>query len=189
MARGGGSPLDQCILERVDDRHVKGNIFAPCPVGDEDVCRLASLSRQQGTAFPCWPQASRNCSIEDFIPQPIVTRDSLTMPSTVEGVVPEAVTWLTAGWAGSIPGVNRVAKAISQRSDELLGFKEKTEAGGRDRGQPITGVRAWEADGCKPRDFPSISLPGQSFRKEGFESNSLFKGGPLDSKPKILGAH
>ena len=126
IARGGGGPLYLCSLEWVDHRYVEGSILAAGPMGDEDVGWLCTLTGQEEAPLPGGPQAGANSCAVDGIPENVVPRDPLPLPSTIHGMVAKPVAVLPTCWTGTVASENWVAEAVSERGDKLRWAKEET---------------------------------------------------------------
>ena len=102
--------------------------------GDEDVGRFSPLSRQQVLTLLGGSQGSFRSSAVQSVSQTIVPGNALALPSTVEGVIPQPVTWLSAGWAGPVRTENWMAEPVAEGGNELRWAEEKTQTRRRNHG-------------------------------------------------------
>ena len=108
MARGLGSLVNKGCLQRIDHSDIQGSIFTTRMPGDKDIGWFTSLPRNQVLPFLSWTKGSVDCCAVEGVPEGVVSSNPLTLPGTVESVIPKAVARPAACWTGPVRTKNKL---------------------------------------------------------------------------------
>ena len=99
VPRGVGRLRHSRRLEGGDDCDVQGSGLASSPRRKEQVCR-SRLGRARDLDLATGSQCSGCSSVEQYVAKAVMPANASEVATTADGVVPEAITFASAGGAG-----------------------------------------------------------------------------------------